>query len=110
MLKPIARLVFRGSGPNDGIIIGCSIKGHKFFKPNTVYELKEVMGEVIIEEVGKSWLGADKRRKEWGRTFGDIVAIHQNYTWLTKEEYDRAMAVQQAGQPKPSAKKSKRRL
>jgi hypothetical protein len=88
MIKPIARLVYRGSEKDDGIIIGVLFKGHNFFKPNTVYELREVMGEVVIKEVGKSWLGAKGRRNEWGRTFGDIVEIHGHKAFLSKKEYD----------------------
>lgn len=91
MYKPIARLVFRGSGKNDGLILGVSIKGHNFFKPNTVYELQEIMGEILIKEVGPSWLGADKNRKEWGRTIGDIVEFNKGYAYLTKKEYDKAL-------------------
>lgn len=86
MIKPIARLVFRGSDKKDGLILGVSLKGHKFFKPNTVYELREVLGEITIKEVGKSWLGANGR-KEWARTIGDIVEIHGRKTYLTREEY-----------------------
>jgi hypothetical protein len=86
MIKPLARLVFRGSGKNDGLIIGSSIKEHNFFKPNTVYELREVLGEVVIKEVGPSWLG-DRKRQEWSRTIGDILDIHGSRAFLSKEEY-----------------------
>lgn len=54
-MKTVARIVTRLQGEDDGLFLGALFKGGRaFFKPNTVYEVKDVFGTLTIVEVGRA--------------------------------------------------------
>jgi len=84
MLKPVARLVVRRCDKKDGLILGVLLKpGKPFLKPNTVYEIQEFDGELIIKKVGPSFL----TKKAWGSAYEDLMERHGKYFFLSKKEY-----------------------
>jgi hypothetical protein len=88
LFRSLARLWVRGGGPKDGVILGVTFKGTRnVLKANHVYELREVMGEVILKDLGPSWLGNKPKDPAYGRTIGDVFDISGKYFGLTKEEY-----------------------
>ena len=96
-MKTVARFVTRLQGDGDGLFIG-ALMSQGVFKPNTVYEIKEILGELTIQEVGmacgagpdncvSSSLGDGKTMFHWGCEIGHIIAMHGRHMFLTIEEY-----------------------
>ena len=96
-MKTAARFVTRLQGDGDGLFIG-ALMSQGVFKPNTVYEIKEVLGELTIQEVGmacgagpdncvSSSLGDGKTMFHWGCEIGHIIAMHGSHMFLTLKEY-----------------------
>ena len=86
--RHLARLWVRGADPKDGAILGITFKGTRdVFKANHIYELREAMGEVILKDLGPSWLGNKPGDLAYGRHIGDVFELSKNYLGLTKEEY-----------------------
>lgn len=98
MITTLARLITRLQDDNDGLFIGSLLKGGKdYFKPNTVYEIRDIMGTLTIVEVGQgSGAGprncASPKLHENGTTFswnmkvGNIVEDEQKHLFLTLDE------------------------
>lgn len=99
-MKAQARLIFRGSGENDGLIIGATLKGQTFFEPNQVYELVECMGEVMIRKLGQSIVGTMEeghanwpiRHLSWASSIDTILGEGDRELMLTREEYAQIQA------------------
>jgi hypothetical protein len=54
MMKTVARFVTRNSGDDkDGLILGVRMNDSTL-KPGTVYEIQELIGELMVVEVGPS--------------------------------------------------------
>ena len=92
-MKAVGRFIFRGCDDKDGLIIGASFRSHDF-KPNTVYEIRDVVGELMVCEVGESIIaGRDETyheapsRDTWGSAIGDILANHGAELMLSRAEY-----------------------
>jgi hypothetical protein len=92
-MKAVGRFIFRGCDDKDGLIIGASFRSHNF-KPNTVYEIRDVVGELMVCEVGESIIaGRDETyheapsRDTWGSAIGDILANHGAELMLSRAEY-----------------------
>jgi len=91
-MRSVGRLVFRGSSKNGGLFIGCLFKTAKdFFKPNHVYEIQEIMGEVFLKDMGPSILTKPNKRRRnfpnWNCSINDI--LESGAPWvLTQKEYD----------------------
>ncbi len=52
-MKTVARFITRMQGKDDGLFIGSLFKGgEEFFEPNTVYEIREILGTLTIKKVG----------------------------------------------------------
>lgn len=92
-----ARLIFRGDGPNDGLLIGVTLKGQTMFEPNTVYELSEILGEISIKKLGRSVIGTMEEGKDnWpiprinaAQDIGTLLSENEGgYLWLSREEYE----------------------
>lgn len=98
--KPIARLVFRGSHPNDGLIIGATLKGHNTFKKNTVYELREVLGTIQFIEVGESPFKENQNDPDslldfsWNGDIGNLLNDKETrkYLGMTREEVKKELS------------------
>ncbi len=79
-MRLVARIITRMTEEGDGLFLGVTLKGgEKIFKPNTVYDLKEWAGEVVLVEAGEAHVN-------WHKRIGDIVE-EGKHAFLTKEEY-----------------------
>jgi len=83
----VARFVTRPSQPGNNeckpdIFVGVCVKNQSSLKPNTVYEIKECFGELIIKEVGESCIDEDV----WSWSIGVIMKSYGNKMVLTKDE------------------------
>ena len=97
-MKTVARFVTRLQGEGDGLFIGV-LMSQGVFKPNTVYEIKEILGELTIREVGMACgAGSDncvsnnlsdgKAMFHWACEIGHIIAMHGRHMFLTLKEYE----------------------
>ena len=54
-MKTVARILTRLQGEGDGLFLGALFKGGRdHFKPNTIYEIRDVFGTLTIAEVGRA--------------------------------------------------------
>ena len=89
-MKAIARIITRPDENNQTeLIIGTCFKKQKALKPNRVYEIIQILGELIICEVGESVIGKTLKDGHsnvcWGTDVNTILETGiQN--WLTIEE------------------------
>ena len=89
MFETHARFVTRGTDGDSGdvdLLIGTSFKG-SCLKPNTVYSIKDIMGQLTLVEEGVSHL----TKRDWSLEFQDVVVRNGKFMWLTKEEYEQLM-------------------
>lgn len=98
-MKSIARFVRRDGGDEDGLLIGNMFKqGAKHFKPGYVYEIQEILGELVIKEVGKSCI--PRRADEdfagicayWASDISNLVMSAGKYLILTIDEMAQYLA------------------
>lgn len=98
VITPIARFTTRLQGEGDGLFVGAVFRqGKDIFKPNTVYEIVDVMGDLTIREVGMaSGAGEDncvsnsmhehKTFFHWAEDIGNIIAHNGKELFLTLKE------------------------
>jgi hypothetical protein len=93
-MRAIGRFIFRGCNDADGLLVGASFQGHDFFKPNTVYEFREVLGEVSIHAIGESiirHIGEPATNANsmltWGSSIDQLLSETDKELVLTREEY-----------------------
>jgi hypothetical protein len=94
-LKTIARLStrpvtddsFKDTGKVD-LIIGTAFKGENILKPNRIYEIQEVLGELVIVDIGSSGMTGTGVQL-WGKDIGTLVECHQTELYCTQEEIQR---------------------
>lgn len=87
-MNPIMRFVGRPDEKDPtrpNLFLGVSFKASRFLKPNTVYELQEIMGEVVLKEVGPS--GPGQNTKMWNSDVSVLLDTHGRYLFLTVDEY-----------------------
>lgn len=99
MITPVARFVTRMQGKDDGLFFGSVFKaGKDNFKPNTVYEIVDILGTLTIVEVGQGvGAGSDncvsnsmsegKALFHWGQDIGNIISSYGKHMFLTFKEY-----------------------
>ena len=99
MINAVARFVTRMQGEGDGLFIGSLFKSGKgALKPNTVYEIRDIMGTLTIVEIGQGvGAGSDncvsdmmsegKTPFHWGVSIENILGSHGKTMFLTYEEY-----------------------
>ena len=96
-MKRVARFVTRLQGKGDGLFVG-SLTNEGAFKPNTVYEIHEVLGEYVIKEIGMACgagndncvtntMSSGEAMFHWGCEIGDLLGMHGKHILLTLEEY-----------------------
>lgn len=91
-IRPVGRFIHRGCDENDGLLIGAAFKGNTF-KPNTVYEIVDVLGELTIREVGLSFIRNMNEPRHgrvgetWGSSIEQIMNEHGPALILTRDEY-----------------------
>lgn len=101
-MNPIARFVTRptGRGTSD-IILGAFMKGDQgMFKPNTIYELYELLGTIQIREVGPSLVAEGKVsdspiRVTWAQQYQDVGIQAGKYLLISQDEYEHLQRNQQ---------------
>lgn len=89
-MKPVARFAVR---EGDGkLILGVNLVGHGSpLKPGVVYQVEDVLGELVIREIGPCAIGPtintpDKSHDScWGHKAGMIIAY--GYHLMTEGEY-----------------------
>ena len=82
-MRPLARLLPRASDEKDGFILCVGFKGSRdFLKKGHVYELREILGEILLVDVGKQGSGLD-----WNRDVNGILHEQMPFCLLTKDEY-----------------------
>lgn len=97
-MKIVARFITRLQGEDDGLFIGSLFKnGKDLFKPNTVYEIRDVLGTLTIVEVGQGvGAGSDncvstkithQTPFHWAQHIGEILDYHGKVMFLTMKEY-----------------------
>lgn len=99
-MKTVARIITRLQGEEDGLFIGTLMEGGKeHFKPNTVYEIREVLGTLTIVEISRGiGLGPDNgsngkinehgRLFHWAEDIGSILGKWGAGIFLTEDEAD----------------------
>lgn len=99
MINTVARFVTRLQGEGDGLFIGSLLKsGQGVLKPNTVYEIRDVMGVLTIVEVGQgvgagsdncvsNMMSEGKTPFHWACEIGHIIGCYGKIMFLTYEEY-----------------------
>ena len=101
MDRPVARLVTRMQGEDDGLMIGVTLRQQGYFKPNTVYEIVEVLGVLTLREVGKACgfeKGDDPAQRHlafkkyfpWAEEIQNLLAVRGSRLFMTRAEYDAA--------------------
>lgn len=89
-MKRVARFILRPSDDEPekgGLIIGACFKGQKYFKPNEVWEVQEIMGELVLKRVGDSHITERNGLiASWCMDIGAILEITGRYLLLTVQE------------------------
>ncbi len=89
--RVLARLSTRGSGRKGTdtveLILGIGFKGNNL-KPDTIYEIQEVLGVLSIVEVGPSAMReVEQPLNVWCCDLSQIVACYRERLLLTREEW-----------------------
>ena len=97
-MKSVARIVTRDSeNPNDGLIIGIRL-GPGDLKQGRVYEISEILGELVIEDIGPSAIKSTMPEYEglgyslnvcWGNSAEHILNCGGKWQYLTEAEASR---------------------
>lgn len=97
-MRTVARILTRFQGEGDGLFIGVLFKGGlDYFKPNTIYEIKEILGALTIVEVGRATgagpnncssrnLDYSKVQFSWSSEIGHVID-HGAGIFLTEKEH-----------------------
>jgi hypothetical protein len=97
-MKTIARLLTRFQGEGDGLFIGALFKaGEGVLKPNTIYEIKDIMGVLTIVEAGRATGAGHENcsgtkcndngiQFHWSTSIANVID-HGASIFLTEEEY-----------------------
>jgi len=90
MVKSIARFVIRPDekGQDDKLILGCSFNSG-VLKPGFVYEIQEILGQIMIREIGPSSCGYSQENTKGGISWCNDAnqIIHGGTHLLTDREY-----------------------
>ena len=98
MITSVGRFVTRLQGEGDGLFVGSLFKSGKgLLKPNTVYEIRDVMGTLTIVEIGQgqgagpdncisSSMADGETLFHWGQDIGYILADAGAALFLTADE------------------------
>jgi hypothetical protein len=94
-MKSVARIVTRDSeNPNDGLIIGIRL-GPGALKQGRVYEISEILGELVIKDMGPSAIKSTMPEYEglgysldvcWGNSVDHILRCDGKWKYMTEAE------------------------
>jgi len=94
-MKALARFITRpkeGHQPDLGLM--AFFRSNNLLKANRVYEIQEILGELVIRDVGECRLGMSISESHptaqvcWGNDVGYILDVGDKYIFLTREETD----------------------
>jgi hypothetical protein len=87
-MNPLARIVFRENGDinKPDLILGVCFVYQDLFKGNEVWEIHEILGELILKKVGQSVINSGEPIYTWNRTINDLLSIGKTI-YLTTDEY-----------------------
>jgi hypothetical protein len=97
-MKTVARILTRLQGDTDGLFVGSLFKGGRdYFKPNTIYEIVDILGVLTIKEVGRatgagqdncssSKLDYSKVQFTWNTNIGHVFDCGSSM-FLTEKEW-----------------------
>lgn len=97
-IKAVGRFINRGTDSNDGMLIGVAFKGSPL-KENTVYQIIEAQGELVIREVGPSVI-ANHRSERWDESPVELSWVsleeqlnisYEKELFLSREEYNESV-------------------
>ena len=91
-MRTLARLATRGSGP-DGkdtvdLILGVGMKDNTL-KPDTIYEIREIMDDLVLIEIGPSAARSETHtpRNIWACGIEQVVTTYRDRWILTLKEW-----------------------
>jgi hypothetical protein len=88
----VARIITRGDANGHvDLLLGAAFKDQQVFKPNRVYELVEVFGEIIIRDIGTCIIENDASWSavaNWGQGVNRLLDEQGTALYLTQEEYE----------------------
>lgn len=92
-MHKIARFTIRPEGDKGSIILGAMFNlpsAQQALKAGIIYEIREIMGELVVVEIGESELQLDANRTSvsWNHSVNDILECGGKYIFLTKDEID----------------------
>lgn len=74
-------------------MVGVTLKDHNFFKPNTVYEIRECLGEMLIVEIGQGAIAEENEtvadspvRHHWATDIGYLIGVVGSAMFLSRRE------------------------
>lgn len=89
-MKRVARFILRASDDDPekgGLILGSCFKGQDHFKPSEVWEIQEIMGELVLKRVGDSHITERNGLiASWCMDIGAIMDMAGRYLLLTVQE------------------------
>lgn len=91
--RMVARFIARPKEDGScGIIIGACSKDSCSLKSNTVYEIKEIDGEMVIDEIGESWITMEYNHETgepgWTADIGNLMRCFGGKLLLSRDEAD----------------------
>jgi hypothetical protein len=92
LVRPVARLAVRPADDategSANLLVGFCLKGNEF-KPNHVYEIQDILGELVIKDLGPSInASAIPPDSAWNHTVSEIVTTFKHRVMLTVPEWE----------------------
>ena len=94
-MKTEARLIVRVCDSSDGLIIGVKTNGGNLLNPGHVYEVREILGELILVDIGPAAIKATKPEYDgkpyslsvcWGNGIDMVLDCCGKELFLTEKE------------------------
>jgi hypothetical protein len=94
-MKPIARFVLRPGGKKMDIktpdlIIGVPFQKQNILVANRIYQIEEILDELVIKNVGPSAIGRAKEsllHENWYHDINSLLDTCGKYLFATQEEF-----------------------
>jgi hypothetical protein len=91
----IGRIICRPVAPNSPENHTCDMgllslrKDQTFFRRDRIYEINQILGELIISDIGPA--GLANNPKLWNHDIGTIMSLYRKQLVLTDKEYKNAV-------------------
>lgn len=90
---PLARFVIRPSTDSRGdLLLGAmlQVQAPELLRPNVVYEIQAILGELYIKPVGDAAIGLNRATSmidtSWGDEVNNVIMRHPGRFLLTRDE------------------------